>query len=237
MAGSCADALSVATEIADDEVDALSVATEIADDEFDALSVATARNEDARMEEPGGKRVKDSWSKIELGALKRAVALHGRDWVAVASSVGSKTRQQCYKKFDKEVAAGRMQELGGKQAKDSWSKVELDALELAVARHGRDWVAVASSVGSKTIRQCYNKVDAEVAAGRMQELGGKRVLWSQVELEALKQAVVLHGRVWAAVASSVGSKTKNQCSAKFAREGAHHPLCAAPHGASSSSAA
>jgi hypothetical protein len=44
-----------------------------------------------RMQEPGGKRVLDSSSKVELGALKRAVALHCRDWAAVASSVGSKT--------------------------------------------------------------------------------------------------------------------------------------------------
>ncbi len=103
MAGSCADALSVATEIADDE--------------FDALSVATTRacNEDARMQEPGGKQVHDSWSKVELSALKRAVALHGRDWVAVARSVRSKTRQQCFDKVAKEIAAGRMQEPGGKQ--------------------------------------------------------------------------------------------------------------------------
>ncbi len=47
------------------------------------------------MQEPGRKRVQDSWSKVELGALKRAVALHGRDWAAVASSVGSCCRNQC----------------------------------------------------------------------------------------------------------------------------------------------
>ncbi len=46
------------------------------------------------------------WSKVELGALKRAVALHGRDWAAVASSVGSKTIMQCKNKVAVEVAAG-----------------------------------------------------------------------------------------------------------------------------------
>jgi hypothetical protein len=75
-----------------------------------------------RLQEPGGKRVFDSWSKVELGALKRAVALHGRDWAAVASSVGSKTRQQCMDKVVTEVAAGRMQEPGGKQVQDEYNR-------------------------------------------------------------------------------------------------------------------
>jgi hypothetical protein len=92
-----------------------------------------------RMQEPDGKRVLDSrssWSKVELDALKRAVALHGRDWAAVASSVGSKTRVQCKDKIDNEVAAGRMQEPGGKLVQDSWSKTELLRLRKAVDQHG-----------------------------------------------------------------------------------------------------
>ncbi len=58
-------------------------------------------------------------SKVELGALKRAVALHGSDWAAVARSVRSRTRQQCFSKVAAEVAAGRMQEPGGKRVLDS----------------------------------------------------------------------------------------------------------------------
>ncbi len=63
--------------------------------------------------------------QVELGTLKRAVALHGKDWAAVANSVGSKTGDQCRRKVDKVVAAGRMQEPGGKLVQDSWSKVEM----------------------------------------------------------------------------------------------------------------
>jgi hypothetical protein len=172
-----------------------------------------------RMQEPGGKRVIQSWSKVELGALKRAVALHGRNWATVASSVGSKTDVQCRMKVAKEVAVGRMQERGGKRVIQSWSEVELGALKRAVALHGRDWAAVASSVGSKTSGQCMSKVANEVAAGRMQEPGGKRVLdsWSKIELGALKRAVALHGRDWVAVASIVGSKTRLQCRARSPR--------------------
>jgi hypothetical protein len=118
------------------------------------------------MQEPGGKQVKNSWSKVELGALKRAVALHGRDWAAVASSVGGKTGEQCRNKVAVEVAAGRMQEPGGKQVQDSWSKVELLKLRKAVDRHDRSWVAVSLDVGSKSREQCFKKFRREVAAGR-----------------------------------------------------------------------
>ena len=162
----------------------------------------------------------DSWSNGELGKLKRAVELRGRDWPAVASIVGSKTREQCLDKVTYEVAVGRMQEPGGKLVQESWSKNELGALKNAVTVHGRDWAAVASSVGSKTQEQCKDKVAKEFAAGRMQEPGGKRVQdsWSKTELGALKRAVVLYGRGWTAVSSSVGSKTGAQCQAKVAKE-------------------
>ena len=142
-----------------------------------------------RMQEPGGKKVQDSWSKVELGALRRAVALHGRDWPAVARSVRSKTIKQCTRKAVAEVAAGRMQEPCGKRLRDSWSEVELGALKRAVALHGRDWDAVARSVRSKTRQQCKGKGNVEIAAGRMQEPGGKRVKvsWGKIELGALKR--------------------------------------------------
>ncbi len=94
------------------------------------------------------------------------MALHSRDWAAIASSVGSKTTAQCRDKVTKEVAAGRMQEPAGKQVHDSWSKLEMGALKRAVALHGRDWAAVASSIGSKSRKQCVRKFLHEVAAGR-----------------------------------------------------------------------
>ena len=68
--------------------------------------------------------------------LSKAVGRHGRDWVAVSRDVGSKTKQQCRDKVAAEVAAGRMQEPGGKRVQDSWRKVELLRLSKAVGRHG-----------------------------------------------------------------------------------------------------
>ncbi len=71
-----------------------------------------------------------------------------------------------------------MQEPGVKPEQESWSQAELVQLKAAVDRHGRDWVAVSRDVGSKTRHQCLNKVRIEVAAGRMEEPGGKNS-WSQ----------------------------------------------------------
>ena len=148
------------------------------------------------MQKPGGKQV--SWSKTELLKLMQAVGRHGRDWVSVSRDVGSKTSRQCFNKVGNEVAAGRMQEPGGKRkrerAQESWSQAELVQLKAAVDRHGRDWAAVSRDVGSKTKQQCLNKVKNEVAAGRMQEPDGKQESWSQAELIQLKAAVDRHGR-------------------------------------------
>jgi predicted SprT family Zn-dependent metalloprotease len=173
-----------------------------------------------RMQEPGGKQVQDSWSKAELLRLSKAVSRHGRCWVAVSCDVGSKTKLQCWGKVAKEVAAGRMQEPGGKQVKDSWRKGELLRLMKAVSRHGRDWSAVSCDVSSKTSEQCIKKVATEVAAGHMKEPGGKRVRgsWSKAELLRLSKAVSRHGRDWAAVSYDVGSKTQEQCRNKVTKE-------------------
>jgi hypothetical protein len=88
-----------------------------------AKVVAEART--GRMQEPGGKRFRNPWSKAELVKLRMAVGRHGRDWVAVSRNVRSKTTLQCKGKVAKEVATRRMQEPGGKQVQDSWSKADL----------------------------------------------------------------------------------------------------------------
>jgi hypothetical protein len=93
----------------------------------------------------------------ELRLLRVAVRRHGRDWVAVARGVGSKTNKQCRQKVAAEVAAGRMREPGGKRFRNPWSKAELVKLRVAVGRHGRDWVAVSRDVRSKTSSQCRTR--------------------------------------------------------------------------------
>ncbi len=92
--------------------------------------------------------------------------------VSVPPIVGSKAREQRISDVTTEVDAGRMQKPGGKQV--SWSRTEHLKLRQAVDWHGRAWAAVSRDVGSKTRKQCLNKVNIEVAAGRMDEPGGKR---------------------------------------------------------------
>jgi hypothetical protein len=174
------------------------------------VSDVTAKVDAGRMQKTGDKRV--SWSRTEHLKLMQAVDRHGRDWVSVSRDVGSNTRLQCHHKVKIEVAAGRMQEPGGKQSWSPWSQAELVQLKAAVDRHGRDWVSVSRDVGSKSSLQCIKKLKVEVAAGRMQKPGGKQDrAWSQAELVQLKAAVDRHGRDWAAVSRGVGSKTRILC--------------------------
>jgi hypothetical protein len=92
--------------------------------------------------------------------------------VSVPPIVGSKAREQRVSDVTAKVDAKRMQKSGGKQV--SWSRTEHLKLMQAVDRHGRDWVSVSRDVGRKTSLQCYNKVIKKVAAGRMEEPGGKQ---------------------------------------------------------------
>ncbi len=182
------------------------------------VSDVTAKVDAGRMQKPGGKKV--LWSRTEHLKLMQALDRHGRDWVSVSRDVGSKTRHQCINKICLEVAAGRMEEPGGKREHELWSQAELTQLKAAVDRHGRDWASVSRDVGSKTRQQCLGKVKVEVAAGRMQEPGGKQEQesWSQAELVQLKTAVARHGRDWVSVSRDVGSKTSQQCQHKLSGE-------------------
>jgi hypothetical protein len=71
--------------------------------------------------------------------LPHRSAVYHRDWVSVSRDVGSKTNIQCSDKVRKEVAAGRMEEPGGKHSWESCSQDELNKLNAAVDRYGRDW--------------------------------------------------------------------------------------------------
>ena len=51
-----------------------------------------------------------------------------------------------------------------------WTKEEVAALFAACAEYGRDWVAVSNVVG-KTTRQCFDKANFEITAGRMPDPG------------------------------------------------------------------
>jgi hypothetical protein len=201
-------------EVAEDAADALLTLSAAAAAELVAAGPAQA--EPGAVQTPRAQRRSSCWSPCELELLRASVKERGCDWKAVGRDVGTKSNVQCKDKVAAEVEAGRMQEPGGRRTLSVWSAAELLALEQAVAQHGRDWGAVSAAVGTKSITSCWNKVDYEVTAGRMEEPGGKRELWSAGELLALQQAVDQHGRDWAAVALFVKTKGRAQCINKVA---------------------
>jgi hypothetical protein len=166
-----------------------------------------------RMAPPCGKQVQLPWTKLETAILRLSVAKNGRDWATVSADVGTKTKQQCENKVTHEVSAGRMPEPARKQEHHLWSNLEVARLTAAVAKHGRNWVAVSKEVGTKTNQQCQDKVTSEVIKGRMAEPAGvrKRHAWTKGEVWKLKNAVQEHGRDWGLVSEAVSTKDRQQC--------------------------
>jgi hypothetical protein len=113
----------------------------------------------------------------------QAVDRHGRDWVSVSRDVSSKTNQQCLKRVKIEVTAGRMLNPGARALTNrtrsngngysKWRKDEVAALYEACSRFGRDWITVAHVMG-RTTRQCFDKANFEIEAGRMPDPGKRR---------------------------------------------------------------
>jgi hypothetical protein len=173
----------------------------------------------------GAKKPRKRWSKAELRRLHKAVARFGRTWAEVAQAVRTRSKKDCCTKAMKEVAAGRMPEPERKAVRNPWTDTETQRLHTAVAKFGRDWVKIASFVGTRSNQDCYKKMQKEVATGRMQEPDSKlklehpRVIWSPAEVQRLHEGVKLHGRNWIAVAEFVGStRTNRDCSKKMDKE-------------------
>jgi hypothetical protein len=121
-----------------------------------------------RLEEPPKKQVHVFWTPEEQQKLHAAVGLLGRDWVAVADAVNSgKTRVQCMSKALHAIASGHIPDPGAKVSRFAWTEAEVARLKDAVARHKRNFVAIAKEVGTRTRQQCNDKVKVEIQAGRL----------------------------------------------------------------------
>ncbi len=105
---------------------------------------------------------------------------------------------------------------GNARRRRVWLKEEMDLLREAVAKYGRDWIAVSRHVGTRNNVQCQMKVTKEAQMGRIAEPGDKmkRGNWTPEETQKLKDAIEAHGRDWVAVSKFVGTKTREQCSMK-----------------------
>ncbi len=182
-----------------------------------------------RMPEPGGKRQQaggkkqwNAWQADEVERLREGVSKFGRDWVSVATHVRTRTKTVCFHKVQLEAAAGRMEDPAGKRqltTRTAWQADEVERLREGVSKFGRDWFSVAMHVRTRTKSNCFNKVQFEIAGGRMEDPAGKRqqkqtTAWTKQEVARLMAAVQKNGRDWLLVAADVGTRSNNECSAK-----------------------
>jgi hypothetical protein len=153
------------------------------------------------------------WEEEEDIKLKAAVQTHGgKNWVAIATLVPSRTRLQCWNRW-RNVLNPSIGRVTGRKRK--WEEDEDIKLKGAVQKHGNDWVAIAALVSGRTRSQCktrwYNALNPSIA-----QTTGSTGKWEEEEDIKLKAAVQTHGgENWVAIAALVPGRTKRQCWARW----------------------
>lgn len=98
---------------------------------------------DKRLLGPWKKRKEEErWPKVSLNQLKTV------DWNRVALYVGARSVYGCQRRFDSHTLLEK-----GKH----WKEEELEKLKAGLRKYGRNWVKVASVVGTKTASQASAK--------------------------------------------------------------------------------
>lgn len=127
---------------------------------------------------------KRPWLAQEIDRLYKAVQEHGRNWVAVSSSVGNgRSNDDCRCKAELEMHACRMKDPRPKRVvKKSrpWTTEEIIQLNEAVVKYGRDWSRYG--ICTRTNKECMRKVQSLVNSGMMQDPPGKRRIRPREEL-------------------------------------------------------
>jgi hypothetical protein len=171
------------------------------------------------------------WKQDELGRLLNAVRDKGRDWLAVAHLVKTRSRQECWAKYRAEVSSGRVTDTTKpKRQKKMWTPEETALLMTAIAIHGRNWKLVALHVASKCQADCRKKAMHEVLAGRLAEPDKKRAraLWTDEEVLKLDAAVHKFGHEWGVVACCLPGRSANECRGKVVAEIARGRMADSP---------
>ena len=149
----------------------------------------------------------EGWNEGEMQLLHDAVREHGREWSAVAIKVGSRSRLACRLMALREIAAGRLAqpplEADGKPPKQATDKS-------AVA--GRTGTGTSTSSSSTSGSSTGS---SQTGAG---DPSPRWRRWEQDELYRLVNAVREKGRDWLGVAHLVGTRTRQECWAKFRAE-------------------
>jgi hypothetical protein len=150
-------------------------------------------------------RVMGKWTSEEEAKLIEAVQKHGKDWVAVAALVQSRTSFQCRRIWT--VRLGPAAE-GTSPNEGTWTPEEDGKLTDAIRKCGKDWVAVAPLVPGRTNNQCRRRwadnVDPSIDRG-------PRRNWKPEEDAKLIEGVEKHGKDWVAVAALVPGRTNDKC--------------------------
>jgi hypothetical protein len=93
---------------------------------------------------------KGKWTEDQDLKLKNAVQTHGgKDWVAIATLVSGRTNIQCWNRWH-DVLKPSVDRAHGRNG--SWTEEEDFKLKYSVQMHGgKDWVAIAALVPSRSI--------------------------------------------------------------------------------------
>jgi hypothetical protein len=92
------------------------------------------------------------WTPGEDAKLTEAVHKHEKDWVAVAAMVSGRTNQQCRSRWTQVLDPSIAKKRAGE-----WTPEEDAKLTEAVKEHGKNWVAIAAMVPSRTNQRCRKR--------------------------------------------------------------------------------
>jgi hypothetical protein len=156
---------------------------------------------------------KGKWSENEDIKLKDAVQTHGTSWAAVVTRVTGRTRNQCKNRWY-DALNPNITLTGGRSG--AWTDDENSKLKDAIQTHGdKDWVAIAALVPGRTEKQCWSRWHDVLDPSIGRSSPGCTGKWSENEDIKLKDAVQTHGTNWAAIATCVPGRTRNQCKKRW----------------------
>ncbi|KAK9846507.1 hypothetical protein WJX81_005627 [Elliptochloris bilobata] len=141
-----------------------------------------------------------AWTPDEDARLLRLAELHKRaDWPRIAAELGTgRPAVDCLARFQRE--------LNPELLRRPWTHEEEGRLADAVAKHGRDWAAVAAEVGGRNAQQVKHHFLYA------QNVNLRKGPWTKEEDAALLKAVAVHGpKKWAAIAPAVPHRSDQQC--------------------------
>jgi hypothetical protein len=135
----------------------------------------------------------------EDAKLMEVVRKYGKDWVAVATLVPGRTKEQCRQRW-----VSTLNPSNGNKGK--WTPADDAKLMEVVNKYGKDWVVDATLLPGRTNAQCRKRwVDTLNIFDR------KKGKWMPAEDAKLTEAMKKDGKDWVAVAKLVPGRTHKQC--------------------------